>query len=85
MANFFQLLNSISGLDVRVVSCSNRSHGGGLVASVGLGGVLKVRVRATRAIDADISSGGDVRASVGLAHDSYYSNPTGSSHWLGFK
>lgn len=56
------------GLEVRIVSRSDGSHGRGFVSRVRLRGVLEIRVGATRAVDADVSRHADVGAAVGLTH-----------------
>ncbi len=58
------------GLQVGVVPGPDGSHGSRLVARVGLGRVLKVRVRPAWAVHADVASHVDVRAAVGFAHHS---------------
>jgi len=74
MAKSLELLNSISGLEIRVVSGSDGSHRGRFIACVGLSGVLEVRVWASWAIHTNVSSHSDVRTSMRLAHDSNNSN-----------
>ena len=51
----FELLYSVSGLKVWVVSSSDCPHRGWLVPSVGLSAVLKVRIRTTRTVNANVS------------------------------
>jgi hypothetical protein len=85
VAYFSKLFNSISGLQVWVVASSDCSHWGRLIPCVWLSRVLKVRVRATRTVDADIASGSNVRTTMWFAHDSNNSNSTGSSDWLCFE
>lgn len=65
-----QLFDSVLGLQVRIVSGSDCAHGCWLVSSVTLRGVLKVGVRTTRTVYADITSGANMRASVRLTHHS---------------
>ena len=50
------------------------SHGGGLVAGVGLCRVLKVRVRSAGTVHADVARHVDVRAAVRLAHHGHHSD-----------
>ena len=85
MPDLFQLFNSVSCLNVRVVSSSNSSHGGGFISGIRLSGVLKIRVRTTRAVDADVTSGGNVRAPVRFAHNRNNSYSTGSTDRFGFE
>ena len=54
MAKPAELIYTSSGLDVRVVASSDGSHAGGLVASVALGAVLKVRIWPTRTVHTNI-------------------------------
>ena len=46
--HYTQLFNSISSLNVRIISCSDCPHGSGLITSIRLSGVLEIRVRALR-------------------------------------
>jgi hypothetical protein len=51
----FPLKEVRSHLHIGVVASANRAHGSGLIACVALGAVLKVRVGAARAVDADVA------------------------------
>ena len=68
MTECLELVNTATRLLVGIVAGADCAHGCGFVASVGLGRVLKVRVRAARAVDADVAREGDVRAAVRFAH-----------------
>ncbi|KAI6771014.1 hypothetical protein HG531_009869 [Fusarium graminearum] len=52
---------------------------------VDIGGLVSAEVRSSRAIDADVSGVGDMRTSMGLAHDGNDSNTGGRSDRLGDK
>lgn len=82
MTQTFELLNSVFSLEVRVISGPNSPHRGRLITSVALSGVLKIRVRTTWAINANITSHSNMGASVGLTHDCNHCNTTSSSDWL---
>lgn len=69
-----QLVDTSSRLHIRVVARTNGSHAGGLIPSVALCAVLKVRVWPAGAIDADVAGGGNVWASVWLGHDCHNCN-----------
>jgi hypothetical protein len=71
-----ELFDSILSLEVRIIACSDCTHGSRLVASITLGRIFEVRVRSSRTVDTDVSGHSDVRASVGFAHDSYYGDST---------
>lgn len=66
------LLQSMSCLQVGVVACPDGPHGGGLIASVALSGVFKVRIRTTRTVHTDVARHVDVRTTVGLAHHCHH-------------
>lgn len=83
MSNLLQLLDPISGLDIRVVSGSNSSHWGRFIPCIGLSGILKIWVRASRTIDAYITSRGYVRTSVRFTHYSNYSDSTCCTNGFG--
>lgn len=74
VAYFLQLLNSISSLNIWVISSSNSSHGSGFISCIGLGWILKVRIRTTWTIYTNVSSCCYVWASMGLTHDRHYCN-----------
>ena len=74
VAKLPQLVHSRPGLDIGMVAGPDGPHAGGLVPCVALGGVLKVRVWAARAVDADVAGGGDVGTPVGLGHDCHHRN-----------
>ena len=56
------------GLQVGVIAGPDGAHAGRLVARVGLGRVLEVRVRSARAVDADVPRHTDVRTAVRFTH-----------------
>ena len=84
MSNLLQLLDSISSLDIGVVSGSNSSHWCRFVSCIGLSRIFKIWVRASRAIDAYITCSGYMRASMRFAHYSNYGNSTGCTNGLSF-
>jgi len=83
VAQLLQLIHSVLGLQVRVVSGSYGSHRSWLVTRVRLGGVLEVRVRPSRTVDANVASHVNVRTAVGLAHDGHNGDPASRAHRLG--
>jgi len=82
MTQTLELFDSILSLKVWVIACSDCTHGGRFVARITLSRIFKIGVRASRTVDTDVSSHGDVRASVGLAHDSYNGDSTCSANRL---
>lgn len=68
VTDFLQLFDSISSLNVWVVSGTNGSHWCWFVTCIGLGWVLEITVWAAWAVDANVSCCCDVWASVRLAH-----------------
>ena len=71
VAKSFQLFDAILGLEIWIVPGSDCPHRCRLISSITLCGVLEVTVRSTRAIYANVTSHGDVRATMRLGHDSY--------------
>ena len=71
VAQAFYLVYTTTSLLKGIVSGSNGAHRCGLIAGVGLGGILEVAVRASRAVDADIPSVRYVRTAMRLAHYRY--------------
>lgn len=71
MAKGFDLIDSSAGLFVGIVARTDCAHGCGFVACVGLRGVFEVGVGAAGAVDTDVACVGDVRATVGFAHDGH--------------
>ena len=69
-------------LHVWIVPRAYGTHAGGLVAGVRLGGVLEIRIRAARAVDAHIARRRDVRAAVGLRHHRHDSDARRRAHRL---
>lgn len=69
-----QLIDSMFGLQIRIISSSDGSHRCGLITGVRLRRILEIRVRPSRAIDADVPRHIDVGASMGLAHDGDHGN-----------
>lgn len=69
-----KLIHACSGLNIGVVARPDGSHAGRLVACVALRAVLKVTVRAARAVDADVACCGNVGTPVRLGHDSHHCN-----------
>ena len=67
------------------VPCPNRSHARGLVAGVRLRAVLEIRIRATRAVHANVSCCSDVRTSVRFGHNSNYRYAGRRSHGFSTK
>ncbi len=76
------MLDSISSLNIGIITRSNGPHGCGLIARIGLSGVLEIGVGSSRTVDADVACGCDVRTSMGLAHDSDDCDSTGCSDRL---
>lgn len=74
MAQLPELVDPGSGLHIGVVARPDGTHAGGLVPSVALSAVLKVRVWPARAVDTYVACCGYVGASVGLGHDSHHGN-----------
>lgn len=74
MTQLSELVHSSSSLHVGVIASPDGAHAGGLIPCVALSAVLKVRVRPSRAVDADVAGGGDVGAPVRLGHDSHHCN-----------
>lgn len=70
----------MSGLKKWIVSGSNSSHGCGLIASVTLCGILKIRIWASRTVDTDVARQRNVWTTVGFAHYSHNSNTTSCSN-----
>ena len=69
VAELPELLEAVPGLQVGVVAGADGAHRRGLVARVGLRGVLEVAVGAARAVHADVARHVDVGAAVRLAHE----------------
>ena len=67
--NVSYLINAVFGLEIRIVSCPDRSHGRGFVSGVGLRRVLEIGIGTSGTVDANVASHADVRAAMGLAHD----------------
>ena len=57
-------------LKVGVVARPNRPHRRGLVSRVGLGRILKIGIRTSWAVDANVSRHADLGAAMGLTHHS---------------
>lgn len=68
VAQAFQLLNAVPGLDEGIVARSDGPHGCWLVSSVTLCRVLEVRIWASGTVDADVACSSDVRTSMGFGH-----------------
>jgi hypothetical protein len=64
VAKALQLLNAISGLQVRIVAGSDCSHRRWLVACVALGRVFEVRVWSAWAVHANVACHSDMRTPV---------------------
>ena len=84
MAQSFELFNSIFCLQIRVVSGSNSPHRCWFIPCVTLSGILKVWVRPSRAINANVTCHSNVRASMRLTHDGNNRHTRGSPDWLSF-
>ncbi len=82
MPDFPKLLDSISCLNIWIIACSYSSHWCGLITCIRLRWILKVRIWASRTINTNISCGGDMRATMRLAHNSNNGNSTRSSNRL---
>jgi hypothetical protein len=82
VAQSLQLLYPILGLKVGVVPSTDGPHASRLITCIGLSRVLKVRVRTTRTINADIPGHCDMRAPMRLAHHSHHSYATRCTHRL---
>ncbi len=50
MSKSFQLINSISCLQIWIITCSNCSHTGWLISCIGLRWILKIRIWSSWAI-----------------------------------
>ena len=85
MAKSFKLLNSIFCLQVWIISSSNSSHRCWLIPCVTLSWIFKIRIWSTWAVDADVSSHGNMWASMGLTHYSHYSYSRRSSNRFTFQ
>lgn len=86
VADGSELCDAAPGLAEGVIPGADGPHAGGLVAGVGLGGVLEVAVGAAGAVDADVAVGVvDVGAAVGLGHDGHHGNARGGADGLGFE
>lgn len=81
----FQLLNSVSSLNVWIVSSSYSSHGSRFISSIWLSWIFEVRVWSSRTINTNISSCCYMRASMRFAHNCYNCNTTCCPDWLCFK
>lgn len=77
VSELLQLLHPLPRLQVGVIPRPDGPHRSWLVASVGLGRVLEIRVRPSWAVDADVAGHVDVRASVWFAHYRHDSNLPG--------
>mmetsp|Transcript_32404 Transcript_32404/g.49570 ORF Transcript_32404/g.49570 Transcript_32404/m.49570 type:complete len:387 (-) Transcript_32404:89-1249(-) len=82
MAEALELLDSVLGLQVRIIPGTDCSHGSRLVPCITLSRVLEVRIRTSRAIHANITSHGDVRAAMRLVHHGNYSDSRGGTDGL---
>ena len=69
VSDFLQLFDSISGLNVRIVSGTNGSHRSWFVTCIWLSGVLKVTVWTTGTVNTNVSCCCDMRTSVRFAHN----------------
>ena len=72
MPELLQLIHAALCLEEGVVARADCAHACRLVPCVRLGRVLEVGVGATRAVDADTTGHGDVRAAVRLRHDCHH-------------
>ena len=85
VTDFLQLFNSISGLNVRIVSGTNGSHGSWFITCIRLSWVLKVTVRSTRTVNTNVACCCDMRTSVGFAHNCDDGDSWGCSDRLSFQ
>ena len=83
VAQLSQLVDSVSDLNVWVVSSSYGSHRSWLISSVGLSGILEIWVWSSWTVNTNVTSGGYVGTSVGLAHDCNHCYSRGRSDGLG--
>ena len=77
-----ELVDPVPGLQEGVIPSPDSPHAGRFIPCVGLGGVLEVRVRSSRAVYADITSKVYMGTSVGLTHHSYHCYTTGCANRL---
>ncbi len=84
MTNFFQLLYSISSLNIWIISGSNSTHWSWLISSIWLSWVLKVTIWSTWTIDTNISCCSNMWTSMRLTHYSYNCDSWSSSNRLSF-
>eukprot|EP00126_Sphaerothecum_destruens_P001047 Sdes_comp12699_c0_seq1m3001 len=82
VAQPLQLIHPMTRLHIRIVARPNSSHRGRLIASVGLRRVLKVGIRPSRTVHADVARHCNVRATVRLGHDSYNRDAGRSADWF---
>lgn len=76
VAKFLQLFNSISCLNVGIVSGSYGSHWGRLIACIRLGGVFEVGIWTTRTINTNVACRSNMRTPMWFTHDGNNCNST---------
>ena len=80
-----QLLHPPPHLRVGIVAGANRPHARGLVARVGLRGVLKVGIGSAGTVHADVARVGNVRTPVRFAHDGHHCDSRSRPHGFGLQ
>lgn len=68
------LFNTVSSLQVWIITCTNCSHGSRFIARVRLGRVFKVWIRTSRTVHTDVPCHINVRATMWFTHDGNDSN-----------
>ena len=74
VSQLLQLVHSMLGLQIGIVTSTNRSHWSRFVPCVRLSRILEIWVWTSWTIHTNISSHVNVRTSMGLAHHCYYGN-----------
>lgn len=80
MPQALQLFDTVLRLQIGIISCANRAHRSRLISGVRLRRVFEIGIWPTWTVDANVPGHGNMRATMGLAHDGYYCNARSSSH-----